>query len=444
MQAIEQQLNDVKRAVSEVLDLAKQAGATAAEASMSHVQGISVTARMQDVETVEFTNSGGLGIAVYVGQQKGSASTADLSSEALKVTVNKAVEIAKYTEADDCNGLADAALMATDIKDCELYHPIELDTDRALELALTTEKAALDASPLITNSDGASYNANLGCRVYGNSHGFLAGYPSSRYSLSCVMIATDGDDMQRDYAYGIHRQAQHLPDASSIGQEAADNAVKRLHARKVKTGKYPIVFDKTIAASIFGHLISAISGGSLYRKSSFLLDSINTQILPTWLTISENPHLPIALASSPFDHEGVATVERDIITDGVLQTYLLTSYSARKMGLQTTGHAGGTHNWQVTTNAPDQAALLEQMGTGILVTELMGQGVNTVTGDYSRGAAGYWVENGVIQYPVHEFTLAANLKDMLLNIQGIARDLEVRGSIHTGSMLLSEMQVGGE
>lgn len=444
MQPIQQQLNDIQDAVSQVLDFAKAAGATAAEASMSKVQGISVTARMQDVETVEFTNDGGLGIAVYVGQQKGSASTSDLSPDALKLTVEKAVAIAKHTERDDCNGLADAELMAKEIVDCDLYHPVALDTEQALALALETEQAALEVSDKITNSDGATYNANIGCRVYGNSHGFLAGYPSSRYSLSCVMIATDGDDMQRDYAYGINRQANLLPKSKAIGVEAANNALNRLHARKVKTGKYPIVFDRTIASSLFGHLVSAISGSSLYRKSSFLLDSINTQILPKWLTIQETPHLASALASSPFDHEGVATIERDIVLDGVLQTYLLTSYSARKMGLTTTGHAGGIHNWQVSTTHAEQSDLLAQMGTGILVTELMGQGVNGVTGDYSRGAAGYWVENGVIQYPVHEFTLASNLKDMLANIQGIARDTEIRGSVHTGSILLREMQVGGE
>lgn len=444
MQPIQQQLNDIQDAVSQVLDFAKAAGASAAEASMSKVQGISVTARMQDVETVEFTNDGGLGIAVYVGQQKGSASTSDLSPDALKLTVEKAVAIAKHTERDDCNGLADAELMAKEIVDCDLYHPVALDTEQALALALETEQAALEVSDKITNSDGATYNANIGCRVYGNSHGFLAGYPSSRYSLSCVMIATDGDDMQRDYAYGINRQANLLPESKAIGVEAANNALNRLHARKVKTGKYPVVFDRTIASSLFGHLVSAISGGSLYRKSSFLLDSINTQILPKWLTIQETPHLASALASSPFDHEGVATIEREIVLDGVLQTYLLTSYSARKMGLTTTGHAGGIHNWQVSTTHAEQSDLLAQMGTGILVTELMGQGVNGVTGDYSRGAAGYWVENGVIQYPVHEFTLASNLKDMLANIQGIARDTEIRGSVHTGSILLSEMQVGGE
>ena len=444
MQPIQQQLIDIQDAVSQVLDFAKTAGATAAEASMSKVQGISVTARMQDVETVEFTNDGGLGIAVYVGQQKGSASTSDLSSEALKLTVEKAVAIAKHTENDICNGLADADLMASEIVHCDLYHPVELDTEQALSLALETEKAALEVSDKITNSDGATYNANIGCRVYGNSHGFLAGYPSSRYALSCVMIATDGDDMQRDYAYGINRQADLLPNSQAIGIEAANNALNRLNARKVQTGKYPVVFDRTIASSLFGHLVSAISGGSLYRKSSFLLDSINTQILPEWLTIQETPHLSSALASSPFDHEGVATIERDIVLDGVLQTYLLTSYSARKMGLTTTGHAGGIHNWQVSTTHATQADLLSQMGTGILVTELMGQGVNGVTGDYSRGAAGYWVENGVIQYPIHEFTLASNLKEMLANIQGIAADTEVRGSVHTGSILLDEMQVGGE
>jgi PmbA protein len=296
----------------------------------------------------------------------------------------------------------------------------------------------------VTNSDGASYNANIGCRVYGNSHGFLAGYPSSRYSLSCVVIGQDGDDKQRDYAYTVDRKANRLLSAEAIGKEAAEQAVARLGAQKVNTGKYPVMFDKQIASSIFGHLVSAISGGSLYRKSSFLLDSLDTQILPDWLTIKEQPHLPQALASTPFDHEGVATIDRTIVDQGVLGLYLMTTYSGRKMGLPSTGHAGGVHNWQVSTTHTDQAALLKEMGTGVLVTELMGQGVNGVTGDYSRGAAGYWVENGVIQYPISEFTIASNLKDMFMNIVGISADIETRGSVFTGSLLISEMQIAGE
>jgi PmbA protein len=441
---MKQQLQEIQDAVAEVLALAKTKGATQAEASMSKVQGIAVSARMQEVETVEFTNDGGLGISLYVGNKKGSASTADLSHAALELTVSKAIEIAKYTEEDPCNGIADKELLANDIPDCDLYHPEALDTQAGLALALEAEKYALDADTRVTNSDGASYNANIGCRVYGNSHGFLAGYPSSRYSLSCVVIGQDGDDMQRDYAYTVDRKANRLLSAEAIGKEAAEQAVARLGAQKVNTGKYPVMFDKQIASSIFGHLVSAISGGSLYRKSSFLLDSLDTQILPDWLTIKEQPHLPQALASTPFDHEGVATIDRTIVDQGVLGLYLMTTYSGRKMGLPSTGHAGGVHNWQVSTTHTDQAALLKEMGTGVLVTELMGQGVNGVTGDYSRGAAGYWVENGVIQYPISEFTIASNLKDMFMNIVGISADIETRGSVFTGSLLISEMQIAGE
>lgn len=438
-----QQLEDIKQVVSDVLAMAKAQGATEAEASMSKVQGIAVSARMQEVENIEFTNDGGLGIAVFVGRHKGSASTADLSPEALSLTVQKAIEIAKHTGEDACNGIADADQIATYIPDCDLYHPIELDTEQGLAYALAAEKAALDSSDLITNSDGASYNANIGCRVYGNSHGLITGYPSTRYSLSCVVLSQSEQDMQRDYAYSVSRVSTELNSPEAIGLEAAKNAIDRLDAQKINTGKYPVVFDRQIASSLFGHFVGAISGGSLYRKSSFLLNSINTQVLPEWLSIAEKPHVKRALASSPFDNEGVQTKDMQIVQDGILQHYLLTSYSARKMGLQTTGHAGGIHNWYISTNAPDQAALLQQMGTGLLVTELMGQGVNGVTGDYSRGAAGFWVENGIIQYPVHEITIAGNLTTMLKNIVGVAADIETRGSIQTGSVLISEMQIAG-
>ena len=438
-----QQLEDIKQVVSDVLHMAKTQGATQAEASMSKVQGIAVSARMQEVENIEFTNDGGLGISVYVGKHKGSASTSDLSKAALALTVQKAIEIAKHTEEDDCNGLADEALMATHIPDCDLYHPIALDTEQGLALALAAEAAALDYDAKITNSDGASYNANIGCRVYGNSHGLIAGFPSTRYNLSCVVLSQSDDDMQRDYAYSVSRLSDHITDPASIGKEAAYNAISRLDAHKISTGKFPVVFDRQVAASLFGHLVGAISGGSLFRKSSFLLDSIGTQILPEWLSIDERPHVKQALASSPFDNEGARTQDIQIVSGGILQHYLLTSYSARKMGLTSNGHAGGIHNMYISSNTPDQATLLKQMGTGLLVTELMGQGVNGVTGDYSRGAAGFWVENGVIQYPVHEITIAGNLKDMLMNITAIAADIETRGSIQSGSVLISEMQIAG-
>jgi len=440
---VEQHLSEIQNVVDDTLALAKKLGATSAEASISKVQGISVACRMQEVETVEFTNDGGLGVCVFVGNKKGSASTADLSPQALKLTVQKAVEIAKYTSEDECAGIADADMIATHIPDLDLYHPQALDTEKALALALESEKAGLEQDERISNSDGASYNANLGVRVYGNSNGINAGFPSSRYSLSCVLIAQHQEDMQRDYAFTVSREADKLESASSIGEQAALQTVSRLGAQKINTAKVPVLFHRDIASSVFGHFISAISGGSLYRKSSFLLDSINTQIFPDWLKIAERPHIKRGLASSPFDNEGVRTTDMDIVNNGILQDYLLSSYSARKLKLKTNGHAGGIHNCIVSDTGHSDEALLREMGTGLMVTELMGQGVNIVNGDYSRGAAGFWVENGVIQYPVHEITIAGNLKDMFANIVAIGKEREIRGALQTGSILVSEMQVAG-
>ncbi|MGQ8365445.1 metalloprotease PmbA [Glaciecola sp. 1036] len=440
---VEQQLSEIKNVVEDALNLAKKLGATAAEASISKNEGISVGTRLKEVETVEFTNDGGLGISVYVGQKKGTASTADLSPKALKTAVEKAVEIAKYTSEDECAGLADKELMATNIPDLDLYHPQELDTQKALEIALETESAGMETSPLITNSDGASYNANVEVRVYGNTHGLIAGFPSSRYSLSCVLIAQNDTDMQRDYAYTVSREPDQLKSAKEIGKEAAELTISRLDARKIKTTKAPVIFHREIASSLFGSFIKAISGGSLYRKSSFLLDTKGQQLFPNWLALAERPHIKKGLASSPFDDEGVGTFDMDIVKDGVLQDYLLTSYSARKLGMVSNGHAGGTHNVIVSDTGQSEAELLKTMGTGLLITELMGQGVSIVNGDYSRGAAGFWVENGIIQYPVHEITVAGNLRDMFNNIQAIGQEREVRGSLQTGSILISEMQIAG-
>lgn len=441
---MQQQLSEIQSIVEDVLKLAKEKGATAAEASMSKVQGIAVSSRLKEVETVEFTNDGGLGITVYHGQKKGSASTADLSPQALKLTVEKAIEIAKHTSEDPCSGPADKALMAINIPDLDLYHPVELDTEAAIKQVIAAETSALNVDPRITNSDGASYNANLGTKVYGNSHGFNAGYNSSRYSLSCVVIGEQNGDMQRDYSYTVGREFNALSSPEQVGREAAKFTLDRLGARKVKTCKVPVLFDREIASGLFGHFVSAISGGSLYRKSSFLLDKLNQQVFPNWLNISERPHILKGLASSPFDHEGVNTQNAEIVTGGMLNQYLLTSYSARKMKMQTTGHAGGIHNWFIQHTGESDQQMLEKLGTGLLVTELMGQGVNIVTGDYSRGAAGFWVENGVIQFPVHEITIAGNLSEMLMNIVAIGAVQETRGSIQTGSVLIENMQIAGE
>jgi PmbA protein len=441
---MQQQLTEIQNVVEDVLKLAKKMGATQAEASMSKVQGIAVSSRLKEVETVEFTNDGGLGITVYHGQKKGSASTADLSPQALKLTVEKAIEIAKHTSEDPFSGLADKILMAFDYPDLNLFHPQELDTEHAIKQVIAAEEAALSVDKRITNSDGASYNANLGTKVYGNSHGLNAGYNSSRYSLSCVVIGEQDGDMQRDYSYTVDREASLLLSPQQVGLEAAQLTLDRLGARKIKTGKVPVLFHREIASGLFGHFISAISGGNLYRQSSFLLDKLGQQVLPKWLNIVERPHVMRGLASSPFDHEGVMTKDLDIVTNGQLNTYLLTSYSARKLGMQTTGHAGGIHNWYIKNSGESDQAMLAKMGTGLLVTELMGQGVNVVTGDYSRGAAGFWVENGIIQYPVHEITIAGNLADMLMNIVAIGAQTETRGAIQTGSILVDSMQVAGE
>jgi len=440
---VKQQLSDIQNIVEETLSFAKKQGATAAEASMSKVQGIAVSTRLKEIETLEFTNDGGLGIAVFVGNKKGSASTADLSPDALRLTVTKAIEIAKYTNEDEYAGVADADLIATDFPDLDLYHPQPLDAEYALEQALLCENAGLAHSDLIVNSDGASYNADVGVRVYGNTQGINAGYPSTRFSLSCVLIAQQQEDMQRNYAYTVSRDAKQLDSASHVGIEAAKETLARLGARKLDTTKAPVIFHRDIASGFFGHLIAAIGGGNLYRKSSFLLDCKGKAIFPDWLSINELPYLKQGLASSSFDSEGVQTYDMGIIKDGVLANYLLTSYSGRKLGLRSNGHAGGIHNCIVSDTGHSDEDLLRTMGTGLLVTELMGQGVNIVNGDYSRGAAGFWVENGVIQYPVHEITIAGNLRDMFANVVAIGAQREVRGALQTGSVLVSEMQIAG-
>jgi PmbA protein len=440
---IEQQLAEIQSKVADTLKLALKKGATQAEASMSKVEGISVSSRLREVENIEFTNDGGLGISVYVGKHKGSASTADLSMEALALAVEKAVDIAKYTSEDPCTGLADAELIATEFPDLDLYHPVPLDPQKAIKTAVAAESAALDYDPRITNSDGASYNANMGMRVYGNTHGINAGYTSSRYSLSCMVIASDNDDMQRDYAYTVSRDASKLDSAEAVGLEAAQCTVARLGAQKIKTATVPVLIDKQLASSLFGHYVGAISGGSLYRRSSFLLDKLGSQVFPEWLNIVERPHLKGGLASSNFDHEGVATKDMTIVDSGKLSTYLYTSYSARKLNTVTNGHAGGIHNWIVSDSGQSDAELLKTMGTGLYVTEMMGQGVNIVTGDYSRGAAGFWVENGVIQYPVHEVTIAGTLQEMFANIVAIGAERDARGSVSTGAVLLEKLKIAG-
>ena len=437
------QEQELRQAVSFAVELATKSGASA-EVAVTKVSGLSVSTRLQEIENVEFTNDGALGISVYMGQQKGNASTSDLSEGAIQNAVEAALAIAKYTSPDDCTGLADKDLMAFDAPDLELYHAADVDVDKATELALQAEKAALEADERIINSNGASFNSHIGVKVYGNSHGMLQSYLSSRYSLSCSVIGGVEDALENDYEYTISREFDKLQSPIWVGENCAKKVVSRLNPQKLSTREVPVIFLNDVATGLISHFAAAISGGSLYRKSSFLLEHLGKQVLPDWFNISERPHLLRRLASTPFDSEGVRTQDREIVEDGILQTYLVTSYSGKKLGMPSTGHAGGIHNWLVKPNLTGGlTALLRQMGTGLLVTDVMGQGVNIVTGDYSRGASGFWVENGEIQYPVAEITIAGQLQDMLKNMLAVADDIEHRSSIQTGSILLDKMKISG-
>ena len=437
------QEQELRQAVSFAVELATKAGASA-EVAVTKVSGLSVSARLQEIENVEFTNDGALGISVYMGQQKGNASTSDLSESAIKNAVEAALAIAKYTSPDDCTGLADKDLMAFNAPDLELYHAADVNVDKATELALQAEKAALEADERIINSNGASFNSHTGVKVYGNSHGMLQSYLSSRYSLSCSVIGGVEDTLENDYEYTISREFDKLQSPIWVGENCAKKVVSRLNPQKLSTREVPVIFLNDVATGIISHFAAAISGGSLYRKSSFLLDHLGKQVLPDWFNISERPHLLRRLASTPFDSEGVRTQDCEIVEGGILQTYLVTSYSGKKLGMPSTGHAGGIHNWLVKPNLTGGlTALLRQMGTGLLVTDVMGQGVNIVTGDYSRGASGFWVENGEIQYPVAEITIAGQLQDMLKNMVAVADDIEHRSNIQTGSILLDKMKISG-
>ena len=437
------QEQELRQAVSFAIELATKSGASA-EVAVTKVSGLSVSTRLQEIENVEFTNDGELGISVYMGQQKGNASTSDLSEGAIRNTVEAALAIAKYTSPDDCTGLADKDLMAFDAPDLELYHAADVDVDKATELALQAEKAALEADERIVNSNGASFNSHTGVKVYGNSHGMLQSYLSSRYSLSCSVIGGVEDALENDYEYTISREFDKLQSPIWVGENCAKKVVSRLNPQKLSTREVPVIFLNDVATGLISHFAAVISGGSLYRKSSFLIDHLGKQVLPDWFNISERPHLLRRLASTPFDSEGVRTQDREIVEGGILQTYLVTSYSGKKLGMPSTGHAGGIHNWIVKPNlAGGLTALLRQMGTGLLVTDVMGQGVNIVTGDYSRGASGFWVENGEIQYPVAEITIAGQLQDMLKDMVAVADDIEHRSNIQTGSILLDKMKISG-
>jgi PmbA protein len=437
---------ELKSIVSESLQLARKLGATQSEADVSLQKGLTTTVRLGEVETVEYQRDRGMGITVYFGKRKGSASTADLSPRAVAETVEKACDIARYTAEDECSGLADPEELARDIPDLDLDHPWDLPPEQAVEIARECEAAGRVVDPRITNSEGASVSSHRGVRVYGNSHGFLEGFPSTSHSVSCVLLAQSGDDMQRDYWYASARDSRELESSESIGRKAGERALARLGSRKIATQKARVLFAPEVARGLIGHFLGAIRGSSQYRKSSFLLGAAGQQLFPSFVEIRERPHIKKALGSSPFDGEGVATRDRELVQDGVLQGYVLGSYSARKLGLKTTGNAGGTHNLLVEpkTGGMEVGALMRELGTGLLVTDLMGQGVNGVTGDYSRGASGYWVENGVQSFPVHEITIAGNLKDMYRNIAAIGSDVDVRGGVRVGSILISEMTIAGD
>lgn len=437
-------LSTLQQIARDILMHAKQGGATACETNVSDGFGQTVTVRQSAVETIEYNRDKGLSVTVYIGQKRGNASTSDFSPQAISDTVVAALSIARYTADDDCAGLADAELLAQNYPQLDLYYPWMLSVEEAIELAKQCEQAAYAVDKRITNSEGATISVSESQFIYANSLGFMGGYPLSRHSMSCAMIAEQGDSKQRDYWYSVARDAADLESAESIGQKAGARSAARLGARKIATCEAPVLFEAPIASGLIGHFASAISGGSLYRKSSFLLDSIGQQVFAPDIQIRELPHLHKGLASSAFDDDGVTTVERNVVENGIVQGYFLSSYSARKLGLRTTGNAGGTHNLIMQNAAPmDFDALLKKMGKGLLVTELLGHGVNAVTGDYSRGASGYWVENGEIAYPVEEITIAGNLKEIFQGVLTIGNDVVVHGSKQCGSVLIDHMTIAG-
>jgi PmbA protein len=436
---------DLESIIERALDEARARGASQAEAAVSQDTGLSVGVRLGEVETLEHQRDRSMGITVYFDQRKGSASTADFSLEAVSATVAKACSIARFTAEDSCAGLADLELMAKAPQSLGLSHPWNVTAERAIEIAKACEAAALAFDSRINNSEGASLGTHQGLHVYGNTHGFVGGYPTTTHTVSCVVLAGTGEDMQRDYWYTSSRDWHELQDAEAVGRESARRTIARLGPRKISTRRAPVLFVPELARGLIGHFVAAIRGSSQYRQASFLLNAAGQQVFPRRFNISERPHIQKAMGSAPFDDEGVATRDRELVVDGVLGGYILSSYSARKLGLTTTGNAGGAHNLIVApTLAGGATAMLSRLGTGLLLTELMGQGINTVTGDYSRGAAGFWVENGEIQYPVAEVTVAGNLREMFMGISAVGDDVDIRGGTRVGSILVQEMTIAGE
>jgi PmbA protein len=442
----QQGIQELQGLVSFVLEEAGRRGASQCEADASVSQGLSVSVRLGEVDTVEYQRDRGLGVTVYFGKRKGSASTSDLSAGAVRDTVEKACAIARFTAEDPYAGLVEPEALAREIPDLDLDHPWALTPEAAIALARQCEAAGLAVDSRIGNSDGSSVNSQRHTGVYGNSHGFLAGFRGTSHSVSCSLIAQQGEEMQRDYWFTSARDPQELEPAEAIGRRAGERTVARLGSRKLTTRRSPVAFSPEMARGLFKHFIGAIRGSSQYRKASFLLDAAGEAVFPEFLQMQERPHIPKALASAPFDAEGARTRDRDLVRDGVLDGYVLGSYSARKLGLTTTGNAGGIHNLIVSApgRALDTGSFLKRLGTGLLVTELMGQGVNGVTGDYSRGASGFWVENGELAYPVQEITVAGNLREMYRDIVALGADMDARGGIRTGSLLIGEMTIAGE
>lgn len=444
MSAFSHSADTLHQIAQNILEWAASHGASAAEAEVSESVGQSVTVRMGETETIEHNRDKGLGVTVYIGKQRGHASTSDFSAQAVRDTVDAALAIARHTASDECAGLAEKDLLAREIQDLDLFHSWPIPVEQALELARECEAAAFAVDPRVSNSEGAAVSTQDSHFVYANSLGFMAGYPSSRHGITCAVIAGSGENMQRDDWYSTARYADGMETAQAIGRRAGERCVARLGARKIKTVEAPVLFEAPVAASLISHFVAAASGGNLYRKSSFLLDRLGTQVFAPWIELKELPHIPRGLASSAFDSEGVATRNRDVVKGGVLQGYFLGSYSARKLGLSSTGNAGGNHNLVLCDSEVEFPGLLKQMGTGLLVTELLGHGVNMVTGDYSRGAAGFWVEKGEIAYPVQEITIAGNLENMFHNIAAVGNDVVIRGSRQCGSILIERMTVAGE
>lgn len=434
----------LEQIVADLLAEARRQGATAAEAAASSNAGLETSVRLGDVETVEHTRDNGLGITIYRGHRKGSASTSDLSPTAIRDTVAAACAIAAHTQEDPCAALADPQRMATEITDLDLYHPWELQVEDAIGLAIECEDAARSADTRIVNSEGASVSSHAGIHVYGNSHGFVGGYPTSRHGVSCAVVGQEGESMQRDYWWSSARAADDLEPAADVGRRAGERTVARLGARQISTREAPILFSAQIASGLMRHLVSAITGSSLYREASFLLNHLDRKIFPDFVRIREEPLLLRGLGSAPFDGDGVATNAKDLIDDGVLRTYLLDAYSACRLGMETTGNAGGVRNLSIRLGELDRDALIRQMDTGLFVTELMGHGINPVTGDYSRGASGFWVEEGEIKFPVEEITIAGNLKQMFEGLVAVGNDCDYPGSTRTGSWLIDQMTIAGE